>query len=101
MGCILAAFAFFFPRLTIILMVIFGDYIGRVFEWMIWPFLAFLFMPYTLLAYVFAKNHHGSVEGIYLALVIVAVLFDLGVVGGGAESTRRKRIGKVSATKSM
>ena len=101
MGCILAAIAFFFPRLAIIILVIVSDYIGNAFNTFIWPFLGFFFMPYTVLAYAFAKNHHGSVEGLYLALVIVAVLADLGVIGGGADATRRKRLGKVRAGGSM
>ena len=101
MGCILAGIAFFFPRLTIILLVIFGDYIGRAYDTWFWPLLGFFFMPYTTLAYALAKNHHGSVEGLYLVLVIVAVLLDLGVIGGGAESTRRRGIGKVRATNSV
>lgn len=101
MGCPLAVLAFFFPRLTIALLVIFGDYIGRAYDTWLWPLLGFFFMPYTTLAYAFARNQHGGVDGIYLVLVVVAVLVDLGVVGGGAESARRKRLGSVRATKSV
>jgi Flp pilus assembly protein protease CpaA len=92
MPCFVAALAFFFPRITIILLALLSDYIGRAFnnEWL-WPVLGFFFMPYTLLAYAFAKNANGSVDGLYMVLVIVAVLFDLGVLGGGA-STSRKRL---------
>ncbi len=91
--------AFFFPRVTIALLVIFGDYIGRAYDTFIWPFLGFFFMPYTVLAYAFAKNHHGGVDGIYLILVVIAVLVDLGVIGGGAESARRSKLGTVKLGK--
>lgn len=92
MPCFVALIAFFFPRVAIILTAIFSDYIGRAFnnEWL-WPVLGFFFMPYTLLVYAFAKNVHGTVDGLYLVLVIVAALVDFGVIGGGA-STSRKRL---------
>jgi len=95
MPCFVAALAFFFPRITIILVALLSDYIGRAFNnEVLWPILGFLFMPYTLLAYAFAMNQNsGSVSGLYLALVVVAVLFDFGVLGGGAR-TSRKRMGK-------
>ncbi len=101
MGCLAAGLAFFFPRLTIFLMVVFGDYIGRAFDTWLWPLLGFFFMPYTVLAYAFAKNHHGGVDGIYMVLVVVAVLVDLGVIGGGAHTARRQRLGTVRGTTSV
>lgn len=89
MPCLIAGIAFFFPRLIIVLMVIFSNYIGRAYDTLIWPLLGFLFMPYTTLAYAWAKNSHGSVEGIHLAVVVLAVLLDLGSIGGGGASARR------------
>jgi hypothetical protein len=86
--------ALLFPRLTIVLLVIFSDYIGRAFDGgVILPLLGFLFMPFTTLAYAAALNEHGSVDGWFLVLVILAVLADLGVIGGGAEARRRRTRG--------
>lgn len=90
MPCLIAAIAFFFPRLVMVLMVLFGDYLGRAYQTVLWPLLGFIFMPYTTLAYAWAKNTHGSVEGKYLVVVVLAVLLDLGVLSGG-EGARRKR----------
>ncbi|MCC6678228.1 MAG: hypothetical protein IT436_13890 [Phycisphaerales bacterium] len=86
MGCVIAGIAFFFPRLVMVVMVLAGDYLGRAYQTVLWPLLGFIFMPYTTLAYAWAKNSHGSVEGVYLAAVVVAVLLDLGVIGGGAKA---------------
>lgn len=93
MPFILGCLALFFPRLVIALLAIFSDYLGRAFagEWW-WPLLGFFFMPFTTLAYAFGVNYGGGVKGLYLVLVIVAVLLDLGVIGGGAEARRRRNI---------
>lgn len=77
------------PRFAIILVVLFSDYIGRAYLTTIWPLLGFLFMPLTTLAYAFAMNSGGSVAGIYLVVIVVAVLIDLGLVGGSASRGRR------------
>ena len=86
-GCL----ALLTPRLAIVLVVLFSDYIGRAYETTLWPLLGFLFLPLTTLAYAFAVNAGGSVEGIYLAVVVVAVLIDLGVFGGSAAKRKRRR----------
>ncbi|MCW5777198.1 MAG: hypothetical protein KIS87_12240 [Phycisphaeraceae bacterium] len=88
MPCVVAAIAFFFPRLAIILLVIFSDYIGQAYQTVLWPLLGVFFAPYTTLAYAFSINSNGSVSGIYLLLVVFAVLVDLGVIGGGGASAK-------------
>jgi hypothetical protein len=77
------------PRFAIVLVVIFSDFIGHAYETTIWPLLGFVFMPLTTLAYAWAINSHGSVEGVPLVVVVVAVLLDLGLIGGSARSRRR------------
>jgi hypothetical protein len=86
MPCFVGCLALFIPRITIVLVVILSDYIGRAYQTTIWPLLGFIFMPLTTLAYAFAINSNGSVSGIYLVVVVVAVLIDLGIVGGGASN---------------
>ena len=76
------------PRLAIVLVFIFSDYIGRAYETILWPLLGFFFMPLTTLAYAFAINSNGSVDGMYLVVVVVAVLLDLGLVGWGSKRRR-------------
>jgi hypothetical protein len=86
MPCLLGCIALAFPRLVIILVVIFSDYIGDAFHHRIlWPLLGFIFMPLTTLAYAWAWHFgSGSVQGLGLVVVIIAALIDLGMIGGGA-----------------
>jgi hypothetical protein len=77
------------PRFAIVLVVIFSDYLGRAYETMVWPFVGFLFMPLTTLAYAWAINSRGSVVGLHLVVVVLAVLIDLGLVSGSASRRRR------------
>lgn len=94
MGCIVAIIAFFLPRLAIILLWLFSTFITQPFaaisspmSWL-WPILGFIFAPYTLLAYCLTINQNGSASGMWLILIGIAVLFDLGVIGGGAKQRK-------------
>ena len=90
MYCLVGCIALVTPRLAIVLVVIFGDYIGRAYDTLTWPVLGFLFMPTTTLAYAWAINSRGSVEGFQLVVVVIAVLIDLGMIGGSARAGREK-----------
>jgi hypothetical protein len=90
MPCLLGCLALFFPRLAIILVWLFSDYLWQAYKTALWPVLGFFFLPLTTLAYAWAVNTNGTVSGIYLVVVVVAVLIDLGLLGGGADSGRRK-----------
>ena len=43
------------------------------------PLLGFFFMPYTTLAYAWAQNSNGSVDGFYLVAVVVAATIAVAV----------------------
>mgnify|MGYP003700696177 CR=1 FL=1 len=87
MPCLLALLALLTPRVVIVLLVIFSDWIGGAYNTVLWPLLGFFFMPLTTLAYALAIHQQGSVSGIYLVLVVIAVLIDLGSIGGGGGTT--------------
>jgi len=91
MPCLVGCLALAAPRFAILLVVVFSDYLGRAYETTLVPLLGFLFMPLTTLAYAWAINSRGSVEGVHLAAVILAVLIDLGLVGGSASGRYRSR----------
>lgn len=86
MGCLIGCLALATPRLALFLVFLFSDYLGRAYETNFWPLLGFIFMPLTTLVYAWAVNSHGSVTGGYLAVVVIAVLVDLGLVGSAGKS---------------
>ena len=90
MHCLLGILGFLAPRVVIVVLVLMSDYIGRAYATLLWPFLGFLFMPLTTLAYAWARNTYGSVQGVGLVVVVLAVLFDLGILGGAARRRNRE-----------
>ncbi len=81
--CLFALMAFFTPRLVIILLTLFSNFLGYAYRGLLWPLLGFFFMPLTTLAYAAAINWSGNVTGGYFFMVLLAALADLGVLGGG------------------
>ncbi|MBI1372689.1 MAG: hypothetical protein GC159_07990 [Phycisphaera sp.] len=92
MPCLLAILALFLPRLVIALLALFTTYLQNAYQTFLWPLLGFFFMPFTTLAYAWAINAHGSVTGAYLIVVVIAVLLDIGSLGGGEHARRRRRL---------
>lgn len=83
MGCILVVLGLLLPRVVMVFIWLLTDWFSQAFTTMLWPILGFLFMPYTTLAYMAAMlNTGGSVSGMWLVLVVVAALVDLGHWGG-------------------
>jgi hypothetical protein len=84
MCCVLVALAFVGPRFALFLLFLFSEYLTRAFDTFLIPFLGFLFLPWTTLAYAVAQNSFGGLHDLGLLLVILGVLADIGVFGGGA-----------------
>ena len=90
--CAVLVILFLGPRVAIIAMSLFSSYLGRAFgDGILLPLVGWLFLPWTTLAYAWAINSRGEVAGLQAIVVVVAVLVDLGVVGGGAARRRNKR----------
>jgi hypothetical protein len=90
MGCLVGCLALIFPRLALAVVFLASGYLGRAYETALWPVLGFFFMPFTTLAYAWAVNTNGTVTGIYLVVVVIAVLMDLGSNGHGASEGKKK-----------
>jgi hypothetical protein len=92
MPCLIGCLAFAFPRVALLLVAVFSNFLSRAYGTWLWPVLGFFFMPLTTLAYAWGVNSNNhSVDGIYLVVVVLAVLADLGLLGGSGYSGRRYR----------
>jgi hypothetical protein len=90
--CAILVILFLGPRVAIVVMALFSSYLGRAFGGeILLPVVGWLFLPWTTLAYAWAINSRGEVTGFQAIVVLVAVLADLGVVGGGAARRRSRR----------
>jgi hypothetical protein len=88
MCCVVALLAFLGPRLAIFLLWLFTTYTTRAFDNFLLPFLGFLFLPWTTIAFAIAQNEFGGPSGIGLVIIALGLLADIGVLGGGARSRR-------------
>ena len=90
MPCLFAVLVLLFPRIAILLLYFFTSFFAGVFSSVLIPLLGFIFLPVTLIAYAYLTKSGQAVDAFYLVLLFVAVLFDLGFIGGGAWSRRRR-----------
>ena len=79
MGCVFAVLALAVPRVLMLFIFLLTDWFPHAFQTRAWPIIGFVFMSYTTLAYLAAMltNNH-TVSGGWLALLIVAVIVDVG-----------------------
>jgi hypothetical protein len=91
--CLLGCLAIAAPRLVLVLVWLGSDYLS-VYRTKIWPFLGFLFMPLTTLAYAFAM-HFGDMQWtpVGVAAVVTAVLVDVGLF---KSSSRKRRVREIT-----
>jgi len=88
MCCPLLVLLVFGPRVALVLLFFFSNYLTRAYHGFLVPLLGFIFLPWTTIAYAWLHNTGRPLEGIYLILIIVAVVVDLGAHGGGYRQTR-------------
>ena len=90
MSCLLLILFLAFPRIALLLMFFFSNYLERAYHGLLLPLLGFLFLPLTTLAYAWMVNTGQAIAGINLIILIIAIVIDLGGIGGG-ECRRRTR----------
>jgi hypothetical protein len=83
-GCFVLMLGAFAPRLALVLMALFNDWITEAFDgsWVI-PLVGWFLLPFTTLAYVLIYYWTGDVDGFLWFFVILAFLTDLGSYFGG------------------
>jgi hypothetical protein len=82
MPCLLAILVLAFPRIAIILLYLLTNFFRGVYDTILIPVLGFIFMPLTLVAYTWLTKSGYPVDAFYLVVMLVAVVLDLGFVGG-------------------
>jgi hypothetical protein len=90
MGCLVLVLFLAFPRIALLLLFLFSNYLGRAYHGLLLPLLGFFFLPLTTLVYAWMVNTGQPVVGINLLILIVAVVIDLGGLGGGEYHRRRR-----------
>jgi len=90
MPCIAAILTLAFPRVVLVLVFLFSNFLQRAYDTLLWPLLGFLLLPLTTLTYAWTINTRGAVDGWYLAAVVLSVLIDLGLLGSGGRGWRRE-----------
>jgi|SRR5580704_4091688 hypothetical protein len=90
MGCLVVILLLAFPRIALVLMYLFSNYLQRAYHGLLIPLLGFIFLPLTTLVFAWMTNTHQPLAGINLIILLVTVLVDLGSLGGG-DYHRRSR----------
>ena len=89
MPCFLLLATLLFPRIALVLMWFYSTYLQSAFHGgLILPVLGFIFLPLTTIVYAWELNSGMPTAGINLLWLLLAVIFDLGALGGGAHRQR-------------
>lgn len=89
MPCLAALLIVFFPRIGIILLYLFTEFFRGVYDTVVIPILGFIFLPLTLITYTWLVKTHQPTDAFFFVVMTVAVIVDLGLVGGTHYSRRR------------
>jgi hypothetical protein len=90
MPCLLLILVLAFPRIVLLLLLLLTNYLERAYHGVILPVIGLLFLPLTTLAYAWMVNNGQPTAGVNLLILLIAVVIDLGGLGGG-EYHRRSR----------
>ena len=92
MGCLFAVMALITPRFVVFVLWLFTHYLATAYGSWFWPTLGFFVAPTTTLAYAVARNDlstaTGSITAAGTLVIVVGVLIDIGLIGGGARGRR-------------
>ena len=95
MPCLILILFLIFPRIALLLIFLFSNYLERAYHGLIVPLIGFIFLPLTTLAYAWLVNTHQPIAGLNLVILIVAVIVDLFGWGGGEYHRRVRRVRRV------
>ena len=90
MPCLIVILLLAFPRIALVVLFLFSNYLQRAYHGLLIPLLGFIFLPVTTLVYAWLTNTAQPIAGLNLIILIIAVVIDVGGLGGG-EYHRRSR----------
>jgi hypothetical protein len=90
MPCLLLIIFLAFPRVALVLLFLFSNYLERAYHGLLLPLIGFIFLPLTTLAYAWMANSGQPTTGVNLIILVIAVVIDLGGIGGGAYHRSRR-----------
>ena len=90
MPCLFLILVLAFPRLVLLVLLFFTDYLNHAYQNLLLPLIGLIFLPLTTIAYAWMVNSHMPLEGANLLILILAVVLDLGGLGGGEYHRRRR-----------
>ena len=91
MPCCLLLVVLLFPRVALLWMWFFSTYLQRAYHGgLLLPLFGFFFLPLTTIVYAWEHNSGMPTEGINLLWLLIAVIIDLGGLGGGARRKSRR-----------
>lgn len=90
MPCLLLILVLASPRIVLLGLFFLSTYLERAYHGLLAPVLGFIFLPLTTLAYAWMVNTGQPIAGLNLLILVVAIVFDLGGLGGGEYHRRRR-----------
>ncbi len=90
MPCLLLILILAFPRVVLVLLFLFSTYLERAYHGVLLPLLGFIFLPLTTLVYAWMANTGQPTAGVNLLILLIAILIDMGSLGGGEYHRRRR-----------
>ena len=90
MPCLVLILVLAFPRIALLLLFFLSNYLERAYHGLLLPLVGFIFLPLTTITYAWIVNSHRPLDGIYLLILIIAVIIDAGGIGGGEWHRRRR-----------
>ena len=86
--CLALVLILVFPRIALVLLFLFSPFLERAYHGLLIPLLGFIFLPLTTIVYAYMVNGGIPTAGLNLIWLLLAVIIDLGSIGGGYRSRR-------------
>ena len=90
MPCLLLLVVVAFPRVVLAVLFLLTHYLDRAYHGFLLPLLGFFFLPVTTIVYAWMVNNRRPLDNVNLVILVIAIVFDLGGLGGGEWHRRRR-----------